>query len=177
LAEKAKGCCVNMKEEIDNADPAFLADIMLGKLARWLRILGYDTSYARGLDDSRILTDAVREGRIILTRDRELSMRAAPDSLYVESTDISRQLEQISIKYRLKFREDRMRCSICNSALDQCIAEEVRNALPEDIVRRHTLFYRCAGCGHLYWKGSHWDAIIVRLKSATGDEDRKMVAH
>ena len=107
--------------------PRFVADHMLGSLARWLRMMGYDTVYDKSLDDPGIANLARAESRFILTRDRELAKE--PGALMIEADDLDSQLKAIAEKYGLKFHDDLIRCSACNGELadlDKAQAKDVR---------------------------------------------------
>ncbi len=145
--------------------PRFSVDEMLGSLARWLRIMGYDAVYHRDQDDNEIVEFAGREGRYLLTRDRELAMRADETGLYITDDDVMEQLEQVSKRYALSLDETMTRCTVCNGQLEILETEEVRGEVPEGAMLNNDLFYRCTKCGKLYWKGSHWTDIRAKLAS------------
>jgi len=142
--------------------PKFVADHMLGSLAKWLRIMGYDTVYDKGLDDPGIANLARAESRFILTRDRELAKE--PGALMIESDDLDLQLKAISEKHGLKFHDDLIRCSACNGELadlDKALAKE---SVPEGAFENNEKFWKCSQCGKIYWKGTHWHGIMDRFR-------------
>lgn len=143
--------------------PRFSADEMLGSLARWLRIMGYDTIYHKDQDDTEIVTQALEEGRYLLTRDRELALRAGKWGLYIEGDDIVGQLMQASKAFGLSLDESSTRCTLCNGELETLSPEEVGDEVPEGALSDNDEFYRCSNCGKLYWKGSHWIDIRAKL--------------
>lgn len=143
--------------------PRFLADEMLGSLARWLRIMGYDTTYARDVTDGEVLSRARMEGRFILTRDHQLAERAGEQGLLVESDALEDQLVQVSRELGLSSEVGFTRCSICNGALRDATPEEGSRAPPRVRDSQERLFI-CLECGQLYWKGSHWSKIVERLE-------------
>ena len=140
----------------------FVADHMLGSLARWLRMMGYDTVYDKTLDDGQLAALARAESRFILTRDKELAKE--PGALLVESDELEAQLSAVSQKYGLKFHEDRIRCSSCNGGLIDLPKESAKDAVPEGAYAGNEKFWKCSGCGKVFWKGSHWLGIMERLK-------------
>lgn len=142
--------------------PRFVADHMLGSLARWLRMMGYDTIYNKTLDDGQLATLAKAESRFILTRDKELAKE--PGALLVESDELEAQLAAVCQKYGLKFREDLIRCSTCNGALADLPKESAKAEVPEGAYAGNEKFWKCSGCGKVFWKGSHWLGIMERLK-------------
>jgi uncharacterized protein with PIN domain len=148
--------------------PLFLADEMLGSLARWLRIMGYDTGYARDMTDREVLVLAHAEERTILTRDRQLAARAGADGLYIISEVLEEQLSQVAAAFRLDFHGGMTRCTLCNGVLTAQTQEQVRGRVPPRVLASHEKFYVCVRCGQVYWKGSHWVDIAVRLEGVLG---------
>ncbi|WP_019178343.1 Mut7-C RNAse domain-containing protein [Methanomassiliicoccus luminyensis] len=146
--------------------PRFLADEMLGSLARWLRIMGYDTGYAKGRDDTAILREARAERRVLLTRDRQLAERAGDGGLLIESDELEEQLAQVTGRYGLKFDEPMTRCALCNGELVLVPRSEVAGKVPPRVLEANEEFLVCRSCGQVYWKGSHWDRIVKQLDRA-----------
>jgi uncharacterized protein with PIN domain len=147
------------------AKPKFVADHMLGSLAKWLRMMGYDTLYDKGLDDAQI-ADAARGGsRFILTRDKELSKE--PGAFFVEDEGLDSQLSAVAGKFGLKFDESATRCTACNGELIDLPKEEAKESVPEGAYEGNDKFWKCSGCGKVYWRGSHWQGIMERLKRLT----------
>lgn len=134
---------------------------MLGKLARWLRIMGYDTSYTSGLNDSELMSLASAEGRIILTRDKELFERATKKgigSIFIKSLSISSELDELSSF--LKEKPEGSRCPLCNTLLQQLNRSEI-NSIE---VPKINPIWLCNKCGKVYWHGSHWKRITETLR-------------
>jgi uncharacterized protein with PIN domain len=148
---------------MQDARPRFWADEMLGSLARWLRIMGYDTVYERDRSDDHLLEAALGQGRVLLTRDIELAQRAAPRSLLIESRDLDEQLQQVRSAYGLKAQEELVRCTVCNGELRQVTKEEARGKVPDGSLEGNDEFFACSICGKMYWKGAHWRNIRKRL--------------
>ncbi len=141
-----------------------LCDHMLGTLARWLRFMGYDTAYPGPMDDSELIAKAREEGRILVTRDKELAARL-PGSLRVRSDVLEEQIRELAKVLPLRLVDPLSRCSLCNVLLEPVGAEEVRSLVPEGVLSRHQEFWRCGSCGRVYWQGSHWDKMVERLNS------------
>ena len=141
----------------------FLCDHMLGTLARWLRFLGYDTVYPEALDDTAVKALAARDGRILLTRDRELGSRV-PNALYVLSDDPEEQLVQVARAYRLTAQEALSRCSVCNAVIDSVPKEDARGRVPQGVYDRQHEFWRCRQCGRFYWQGSHFEHVLAKVR-------------
>ncbi len=145
-----------------SSPPRFVADHMLGSLARWLRMLGYDTVYDKSLDDAELAKFARAENRFILTRDKELAKE--PGAFLVEKDDLDSQLDATGKKFALHYSEDRIRCSTCNGDLVDLPKEEAKGQVPEGAWQANEKFWRCSKCGKLYWRGTHWNGIMDRLK-------------
>lgn len=139
-----------------------LCDHMLGTLAKWLRFMGYDTTYPGPLDDTELLALARREGRVLLTRDKELAGRS-PHALRVRSDDLEEQIREVASALGLRLLDPLSRCSLCNTVLVEARPDEVGDIVPEGVRARHTSFWRCPTCRKVYWQGSHWDKMVERL--------------
>ncbi len=142
--------------------PRFVADHMLGSLARWLRMMGFDTVYDKTMDDPEMAKFARAENRFILTRDKELSKE--PGSLLLEKDDLDSQLEATAARFGLRFSEDRIRCSACNGDLVDLAKEEAKGKVPEGAWQVNEKFWKCSKCEKIYWKGTHWNGIMERLR-------------
>ncbi|AEK73868.1 hypothetical protein GQS_09875 [Thermococcus sp. 4557] len=138
----------------------FIADMMLGRLARWLRLYGYDTLYGVE-DDDEIIRAALREGRVILTRDSGLAGRAEKRGVGVillSSNSLEGQVEEL-MRFGLEFRElfpANARCPKCNGLIRPVSKEEVKDRVPESVYERYDEFYVCENCGQIYWPGRQW---------------------
>ncbi|MBI0584401.1 MAG: Mut7-C RNAse domain-containing protein [Methanomassiliicoccus sp.] len=148
--------------------PRFLADEMLGSLARWLRMIGYDTEYVRDLPDGEVLALARREGRTILTRDRQLAERAGDEGLLITGDDLDGQLGQVVSAFGLRADRRMTRCTICNGELRLTPAGEVAGRVPERVLAIRDEIFVCQKCGQVYWKGTHWDDIGRRMERVLG---------
>jgi len=148
---------------MDEGPPRFVVDGMLGSLARWLRILGYDTDYANRRDDAELVRIARAEKRVLLTRDRELASRRGVPVLLVESQSLDEQLAQVTSAYTPPGPGAR-RCPVCNATLVQAQPQEVADRVPPYVLRQHRHFQRCPDCERIYWQGSHWQHMQGRLK-------------
>lgn len=143
-------------------EPIFIVDHMLGSLARWLRMLGYDSRYEKELSDNEILGIARKESRHILTRDKELAERGK--GLFVPATDLDEQLSLVAKEFSLSFRPERMRCSVCNGRLLPVDAEEAKHVVPDKSYALAKDFWRCESCRKVYWSGTHWEGIMDRFR-------------
>ena len=152
-------------------EPRFIVDSMLGNVARWLRMLGYDTLYNRAYKDWKILSLAEKEGRIIITRDRGLHHRAINRglrSLYLYMDDMAERLAFIAYRtgIRLHIDLDRSRCPVCNGELRKVSKDEVKGRIPRKVYELHYDFWECTKCGKIYWVGGHWKGIEETLRRA-----------
>jgi uncharacterized protein with PIN domain len=146
---------------MDEGPTQFVVDGMLGSLARWLRILGYDTDYVDQRDDTELVRVARAE-----TRDRELAGRRGVQALLVESQLLDEQLAQVTAAYPPPSESLPGRCPVCNAALLQVLPEQVADRVPPYVLRKHQSFLRCPGCDRVYWRGSHWRNMQARLEGS-----------
>lgn len=153
-------------------EPRFVLDVHLGKLARYLRLLGFDTLYRTDYSDLEIIDTAAYEHRIILTRDRPLLFnRRVTHGYFVRATDAILQTREILKRLDLSGRlRPFQRCIRCNGLLEQASKAEVLDQLPPRTRRDYSEFSRCAACHHVYWKGSHYDRLIQRIRELTEKE-------
>ena len=137
---------------------------MLGRLARWLRLLGYDTLYYPHIEDRVILRIAREENRTLLTRDTRLvKVRGLEHFLLLEENNPFKQLKSVVETFKLRVSDKDSgegnvplsRCLICNSVLSIVQRDEVKNAVPEYVYQTSDIFKKCPKCGKLYWKGTH----------------------
>jgi hypothetical protein len=139
----------------------FLLDVMLGKLATYLRMCGYDAAYAldRGIEaDDRIHDLALAEDRTLLTRDEQLAGRT-PNALLLTQRDVIDQLRELAeVGLDLSLATPPVRCGACNGPLDRVTT--CPEHAPDDVD-----CYRCRNCGQWFWTGSHWADVEERLAS------------
>ena len=161
-----------MSESDKPADEVrLLADAMLGKLTRWLRLLGYDTAYNPAWDDAAIVRLARAEGRVVLTRDRELAARRGVQALLLTSDQLEQQMAQIMEELKLPPAEAGSRCSLCNAPLEPIAKAELQGRVPPYVFRTQELFRRCPRCDKIYWPGGHWarmQPVMNHLREARG---------
>ncbi len=154
------------------ADPRFLADEMVGRLARWLRMLGADTTYARGWSDEQIARVARDEGRVVVTRDRGLAARSER-AVLLTSPRLDEQMREMwvavpELSHDLRFD----RCTLCNGRLAPAtVPSGDQSGVPWDRIRAGLPAYRCAECGHLFWEGTHTAQVRRRMSGWTEGSD------
>ena len=146
-----------------------ICDQMLGSLAKWLRILGIDTFYASSqITDDELLTIAQHEGRILLTRDKELLIRCQKEklqSIKIENTDLDEQLKELMNKIEFNKKLILSRCTRCNELLASIHQNDVRGKVPKKVFERNNKFWYCSKCQKYYWKGSHYDSMIEKINT------------
>ncbi len=132
-----------------------LADGMLGRLARWLRLLGYDTAYDNHAADAELARRARAEGRILLTRDRELARRRGLRALLIQAESLEEQVQEVQNALGPPPHPALSRCAVCNAELEPVAPHEIADRVPPYVLRTQTEFHRCPGCGRIYWPGTH----------------------
>jgi len=139
----------------------FIADGMLGKLARWLRLAGYDTLYFNIPNKIFLIRKAKEENRIILTRDTKFFSQNKEITVFIENEDFLNQLKEVKNKLNLDFNENKffIRCSLCNIILGKKEKEEIKSLVPEYVFQTHEKFSQCSVCKRVYWEGDHWKKI------------------
>ena len=145
---------------------SFLLDGMLGKLARWLRIAGFDTLFYRDKGDDELIQEVLESNRVLLTRDRELVQRATKRGVHVlliEPEDAKSQLSQVKDVFNLTLEPSLSRCPVCNGILVEESKENVSDRVPETSLNAFDEFWACNECQKVYWKGSHWKKIKETL--------------
>lgn len=144
-------------------DPRFLLDVHLGKLARFLRLLGFDSAYRRAADDDRLAAEAARARRILLSRDRGLLMRGAVDrGRWIRATEPETQAAEVLKAFALGGSTTPFsRCLECNGRLRAVDPAAVE--VPAGVRTHTTRFRRCEGCGRVYWSGSHRDRLTAAV--------------
>jgi uncharacterized protein with PIN domain len=148
----------------------FIADVHLGKLARSLRLLGFDTAWERDLSDEDIIERSLREQRIILTRDRAIPRHGrVTHGYWLRTTDSQQQLDGVVHALDLSGAiRPYTRCMQCNGTLRDAAPAEIADDVPHRIVELHREFSKCDACGRVYWAGSHrekLDAIVARARA------------
>lgn len=139
----------------------FLVDFMLGRLCRWLVLLGEDAKYYKSGDEGGIIYRSLKEKRIILTRNRKLSRRKALDIYLVQSEEFKEQLVEVLNKFDVTKDDKKIfsRCIECNQRLQTIPKERVKEKVPEYVHKTVEVFSVCDTCQKIYWKGTHSDLI------------------
>ncbi|MEM3578909.1 MAG: Mut7-C RNAse domain-containing protein [Candidatus Bathyarchaeia archaeon] len=149
----------------------FIADGMLGKLTRWLRMLGHNVKYSNKLDDAQLVAIAKKERRILLTRDLELYQQATAkgvQAFYVNGQTEAENLAKIAQKFGISLNIDmaKSRCPKCNAQVKPTRKEKVAGKIEENTYTHYNEFWECPKCGQIYWQGAHWSRIRKTLETA-----------
>lgn len=147
----------------------FLADGMLGRLARWLRVLGHDVLYAPDLDDRALARLARLEGRLLLTRDVALARQRGVPALLITSDRLDDQLLQVARQLRLSLETPGLtRCLACNTPLVAASRDQAAGRVPPYILATQPRLSRCPACQRFYWPGTHWARMQEHLARLRG---------
>ena len=146
-------------------EPRFIVDGHLGRLARNLRLAGFDTLYDPAWDDAAIVQRAAAERRTILTRDKAMLRRSAVDRGYfVRNTAVGPQVAEVVRALQLEsLLQPFTRCRECNTPLEDITIEEASARVPPRVAASHQRFKACPGCGRVYWEGSHYARMAAML--------------
>ena len=149
--------------------PLFFADAMLGRLARWLRILGYDTAYEKVNADEPLISRVLTEQRWLLTRDRDLVQRKLLRGrhMLIASDHLPEQLQQLRSELHLDLdlnEKTASRCASCNNILKPIPHEKATSTVPAYVASSHPRFMQCPNCRRIYWPGTHWTHVLARLQ-------------
>jgi hypothetical protein len=152
-----------------SGDPIFICDDHCGRLARWLRFLGFDCLHDQSETDSHLLRQAAGQDRVILTRDRRLAAKTlARQVILLDSPDPLIQLREVLNTLALAVESGGVltRCTICNEKTESVDASAVWERIPPYVQRTQTAFRLCRSCGRVYWKGTHVERMLERLRGA-----------
>ena len=149
----------------------FITDGMLGKLTRWLRMLGHDVEYSRSTDDTKLIETAKSDGRILLTRDLKLYQQAVTrgvEAVLVEAATGAEKLAYLAGRFNFKLEIDVTvsRCPKCNTKIKPVPKDMVVDRVPKTTFSYYNEFWECPECGQIYWRGAHWKRIEQTLKDA-----------
>ena len=157
-----------------SGDPAFILDTHLGRLARYLRLLGFDSRYDNTADDEQLVRGAETEQRLLLTQDRRLLMRRSVRwGYYVRASAPRRQIEEVVRRLRLRNRcTPFTRCLACNGRIEPVAKSDIEEQLEPKTRRYYESFWQCHGCERIYWRGSHYERLSRMVIGLTSDPPR-----
>ncbi|MCJ7575618.1 MAG: Mut7-C RNAse domain-containing protein [Dehalococcoidia bacterium] len=161
----------------------FVADNNVGKLARWLRLIGYDTLFFEQKDDAQMIKIALGEDRVILTKDAQFTKRrlvanGTLKTIHIEQDDPRLQVQEVvrTLKLDHHFKPFSL-CLECNRVLVARDKEEVKNLVPDRVFETQTQYTQCPACHRIYWPGTHWEAMGKELQDlqSEGDENHASI--
>jgi len=149
----------------------FVTDGMLGKLTRWLRMLGHDVEYTGSMDDRELIKKAKKEGRVLLTRDLELYKQAVAkgaEAFLMESADQTSNLANLAKRFgfKLEVNVKVSRCPKCNGKIKVVSKASIADKIPATTSSNYDEFWQCQSCRQIYWRGTHWKRIDKTLDDA-----------
>ena len=161
----------------------FVADNNVGKLARWLRLIGYDTLFFEQKDDAQMIKIALGGDRVILTKDAQFTKRrlvanGTLKTIHIEQDDPRLQVQEVvrTLKLDHHFKPFSL-CLECNRLLVARDKEEVKNLVPDRVFETQTQYTQCPACHRIYWPGTHWEAMGKELQDlqSEGDENHASI--
>ena len=146
----------------------FVVDINVGRLAKWLRVMGYDTVFPRESSDNDLVRIALREDRVLVTRDAGFSLRRAARQgqmrvVQIVDDDLRGQLRQLVRELKLDSQGGFSRCVLCNELLSLAAKAEVTGRVPPYVYQNQQRFMECLQCCRVYWRGTHWSSMVSLL--------------
>ena len=150
--------------------PRFVVDANVGRLARWLRMMGYDSLFFNEADDEELITIGLRERRVVLTKDTQIMLRRVVTTgrlkaLLIEGDDIKDQLRQVVRELNLDpVRRQFTLCLECNEPLVPRKKEEVKDLVPPYVFSTQSRYVQCPRCHRIYWRGTHWQRMKRELE-------------
>ena len=151
----------------------FIVDSNVGKLAKWLRMLGYDAVFFEGDDDAYMIDRALKEDRVILTRDTQVMKRGVITSgrlkaILIDSDKPESQVLQVIETLHLDFQSKPFTiCLECNNPLEERSKEEIKDRVPPYVFQTQQQYMECPVCQRIYWRGTHWQAMLGKLERLT----------
>ena len=150
--------------------PKFVVNNNVGKLTKWLRMMGYDTLFFDGSDDSRMVATALAEGRVILTRDTQIMRRRVVTSgrlkiILIKSDKPEQQMRQVvkTLNLDCQFRPFAI-CLECNQLLEERNKQQMQDLVPPYVFRTQSQYMECPTCHRIYWRGTHWQVMTEKLE-------------
>jgi uncharacterized protein with PIN domain len=158
---------------MDPSEIRFAADRMLGRLARMLRLLGYDTLYDAAITPQKLAETAHQSGRVILTRGAAHKRYPNVPAIFsVKSDNAPEQLREVVRRFELETHQGLWsRCTLCNGIIEPIEKGTVAAQVPPKVFDVYERFYRCAACGHVYWQGSHVTRVLKNLEALLPKEE------
>ena len=159
-----------MQPERKEMPQKFIVDANLGRLAKWLRIAGYDVLFSTNIDDDSLIRIGLQDERVVLTKDTHIPQRRVATSgglkvLLIKYDKVQDQLQQVAQALGLDLKAHPLsRCILCNQPLIPTTKEEVQDMVPPYVFKTQSHFSKCPTCGRIYWQGTHWDNMERELE-------------
>lgn len=157
------------------SEPKFVVDVNVGRLAKWLRVMGYDALFPLHAEDNELVRIALREDRIIVTKDSGLTERRLVTTgrlkvVLVRHDDVRGQLRQLIDSLELDNQREFSRCILCNEPLIGVPKESVKDQVPPYVFNSQDEFMECPLCARIYWRGTHWANMHRELVQIRGGQ-------
>ncbi len=151
------------------ANSRFVVDVNVGRLAKWLRAMGYDTLFPRERGDNQLVRIALQERRVLVTRDAGIALRRAVrlgqmQVVHILAHDLRGQLRQLVREQHLSLNSGFSRCVRCNDPLHWLPRGQVAERVPPYVLESQSIFMECPGCLRIYWRGTHWANMMSELR-------------
>ena len=156
--------------------PRFIVDANVGKLARWLRMLGYDTLFINDIDDDELIAIGLKEKRVLLTKDTQIMLRRVVTSnrlkaMLIVDDNPKEQLRQVVRTMNLDRKRQFTLCLECNEPLVPRSKDEVRDLVPLYVFKTQSQYFQCPDCHRIYWRGTHWQRMHKEVERLMGAEE------
>jgi len=153
----------------------FIVDTNAGKLARWLKMLGYDTLFINDVDDNELIAIALNDKRVLLTKDTQIMLRRVVTNgmlkaVLIEDDNPKDQLRQVARMMNIDQERKFTRCLECNELLVPKSKDEVRDLVPAYVFKTQSHYFQCPVCQRIYWRGTHWHRMNKEMEALMGAE-------
>jgi uncharacterized protein with PIN domain len=153
----------------------FIVDTNVGKLARWLRMLGYDTLFINDVDDNELIAIGLNDKRVLLTKDTQIMLRRVVTSgrlkaVLIEDDNPKDQLRQVARMMKVDQERKFTRCLECNKLLVPKGKDDVRALVPAYVFNTQSQYFQCPACQRIYWRGTHWQRMNQEMEALMGAE-------
>lgn len=141
---------------------------MLGRLAKWLRLLGYNSLYLKNIEDKKLISISKSENRILLTRDTGIMKRkevgkSIINAILINSDNLNDQIKQLHQILKIKLHQNPF-CAVCNEPVEKIEKESVKSLVPPYVFKTQENFSHCPNCHRIYWNGTHWKNIKGKIQ-------------
>ena len=153
----------------------FIVDTNAGKLARWLKMLGYDTLFINDVDDNELIAIGLNDKRVLLTKDTQIMLQRVVTSgrlkaVLIEDDNPKDQLRQVARMIKIDQERKFTRCLECNKLLVPKSKDEVQELVPAYVLETQSQYFQCPVCQRIYWRGTHWQRMNKEMEALMGAE-------